>query len=108
MTELERSYAYCRTVARTQARNFYYSFVLLSKPQRDAMCAIYSFMRYCDDLSHGPEAVSVRAMDQWRAELEAALGGSYGANPCWPAFHDAVRRYRIPPAYFHEMIDGVS
>ena len=29
-------------------------------------------------------------------------------NPCWPAFHDAVRRYKIPHQYFHEMIDGVT
>ena len=41
-------------------------------------------------------------------ELDAALGGNYGAHPCWPAFHDAVRRHRVPAEYFHEMIDGVS
>ena len=45
------SYAMCERVARTQAKNFYYSFLLLSRPQRQAMCAIYAFMRYCDDLS---------------------------------------------------------
>src|SRR3954451_21269716 len=56
---LERSYQHCRIVARTQARNFYYSFVLLSKPQRDAMCAIYAFMRYCDDLSDGPDTANL-------------------------------------------------
>ncbi len=48
---LERSYEHCRQVARSRARNFYYSFVLLPTPQRNAMCAIYAFMRYCDDLS---------------------------------------------------------
>jgi 15-cis-phytoene synthase len=108
MTPVERSYAYCRHVARTQARNFYYSFLLLSKPQRDAMCAIYAFMRYSDDLSDGPDAGTADAMDRWRQELANALDGKYGANPCWPAFHDTVRRYRIPHRYFHEMIDGVS
>ena len=25
-----------------------------------------------------------------------------------PAFHDTVVRYRIPPRYFHDMIDGVA
>jgi phytoene synthase len=108
MNELERSYQHCRRVARSQARNFYYSFVLLSKPQRDAMCAVYAFMRYCDDLSDGPETASRAAMDQWRRDLEAALEGRYGPNACWPAFHDAVQRYRIPHEYFREMIDGVS
>ena len=108
MTQLEASYAHCRRVARTEARNFYYSFLLLSKPRRDAMCAIYAFMRFCDDLSDGPAAASVEAMAQWRGELDRALAGDYGANPCWPAFHDTVRRYHIPSEYFHQMIDGVS
>jgi 15-cis-phytoene synthase len=107
---LEQSYEYCRTVARTQAKNFYYSFVLLSRPQRDAMCAIYAFMRYCDDLSDGPEAAKdERVMDRWRSELDEALTRRvFGANACWPAFVDAVERYRIPHRYFHDMIDGVS
>lgn len=108
MTPVSESYAYCRNVARTQARNFYYSFVLLPNEQRDAMCAMYAFMRYCDDLSDGPETANHETMQQWRAELDAALEGRYGANPCWPAFHDTVQRYRIPHGYFHQMIDGVS
>jgi phytoene synthase len=108
MTPVERSYAHCRDVARKQARNFYYSFLLLSKPDRDAMCAIYAFMRYCDDLSDGPDTANLGVMQKWRQELDAALQGCYGTNPCWPAFHDAVRRYNIPTEYFHSMIDGVS
>ena len=107
MTTVE-SYAYCRNVARRQAKNFYYSFVLLSKPQRDAMCAIYAFMRYSDDLSDGPETATPAVMDRWRRDLDQALNGYYGEHPCWPAFHDAVQRYRIPHQYFHEMIDGVT
>jgi phytoene synthase len=102
------SYAYCRQVARRQARNFYYSFVLLSKPQRDAMCAIYAFMRYSDDLSDDPTVASITSMQKWREDLDAALQGEYRENPCWPAFHDAVKRYKIPHEYFHQMIDGVS
>ena len=50
------SYAYCTRIARTRAKNFYYSFVLLSTEQKNAMCAIYAFMRYCDDLSDEPGA----------------------------------------------------
>lgn len=108
MTVLESSYAHCRSVARTQARNFYYSFLLLPRPKRDAMCAIYAFMRYSDDLSDGPGVADVRVMASWREQLEAALQGRYGANLCWPAFHDTVQRYRIPKQYFLDVIDGVS
>ena len=70
MTPVEQSYAHCRDVARKQARNFYYSFLLLSKPERDAMCAIYAFMRYCDDLSDGPET----ADSERHAEVAARAG----------------------------------
>ncbi len=105
--ELERSYAWCREVARSRAKNFYYSFVLLSPAQRNAMCAIYAFMRYCDDLSDEPGATRA-AIEGWRGALDEALAGRYDAHPCWPAFHDSVRRYHIPHAYFHEMIDGVA
>jgi phytoene synthase len=104
---LQASYAFCRRIARTRARNFYYSFLLLSRDQRDAMCAIYAFMRYCDDISEG-EGASREAIERWRGDLDLALGGHYGKNLLWPAFHDAVQRYKIPHEYFYEMIAGVS
>ena len=103
------SYAYCEKVARTRARNFYYSFVLLAPPQRRAMCAIYAFMRYCDDLSDDlPIDDRAGAIARWRSDLEQALAGRLPENPLWPAFHDAVQRYRIPHEYFFEMIAGVN
>ncbi|HLJ15357.1 MAG TPA: phytoene/squalene synthase family protein [Bryobacteraceae bacterium] len=106
---LAESYAYCARIARRRARNFYYSFLLLPAPQRRAMCAIYAFMRYCDDLSDD-EALAGRAaaIARWREDLDAALAGQVGSHPIWPAFRDAVERYRIPHRYFHEMIEGVS
>ena len=103
---IDQSYEYCRRVARRRAKNFYYSFILLSRPQRRAMCAIYAFMRYCDDLSDEPGATGA-AIERWRAELEDALAGRFSGHPVWPAFHHTVRRFRIPHEYFRAMIDGV-
>ena len=105
--DLAQSYRYCHTVARRRAKNFYYSFLLLPRAQRDAMCAVYAFMRYCDDLSDEPGA-SREPLDRWRAALDRALDGEYDGHPALPAFGDTVKRYQIPPQYFHEMIDGVS
>jgi 15-cis-phytoene synthase len=104
---VDQSYEYCIRVARSRAKNFYYSFVLLSAQQRKAMCAIYAFMRYCDDLSDEPGA-SRTAIERWRAELGEALQGRFGAHPVWPAFYHTVRRFGIPHEYFYSMIDGVS
>lgn len=110
-TPVEQSYRFCRDIARKRAKNFYYSFLLLEKPQRDAMCAIYAFMRQCDDLSDDPAADRSRlpeAVALWRLELNRALSGDVEGNPMWPAFYDTVRRYSIPHRFFHEMIDGIA
>src|SRR5215471_13312429 len=107
MITVEESYRYCVRVARSRAKNFYYSFVLLSRQQRKAMCAIYAFMRYCDDLSDEPGASRV-AVQKWRGELEDALEGRFSDHPLWPAFHHTVRRFGIPHEYFRQMIEGIE
>ena len=107
MNAVQKSYQYCREVARTRARNFYYSFVLLPSTQRDAMCAMYAFMRYCDDLSDEPGATRA-AIECWREDLNSALKGRFTGHPVWPAFHDAVNAYGIRHHYFHEIINGVE
>jgi phytoene synthase len=109
MTGLEASYEHCRRVARTRARNFYYSFILLPRAQRNAICAIYAFMRQCDDLSDDPSGpIPPReAIEAWRRETDEAMEGRFAENPIWPAFHDTVVRYKIPREYFHDMIEGM-
>jgi 15-cis-phytoene synthase len=107
MISLEESRAYCRDVAKKRAKNFYYSFVLLSSERKDAMCAMYAYMRYCDDLSDEPGATR-SAMDRWRQALTDALAGRPDSSLVWPAFLNAVNRYRIPHEYFFDMIDGVA
>ena len=107
MATLADSYAFCRGVARARAKNFYYSFVLLPREQRNAMCAIYAFMRYCDDLSDEPGA-SLEPLERWRCALVDALAGKFDGYPAWPAFYDTVARYRIPHEYFFQVIEGVK
>jgi 15-cis-phytoene synthase len=113
---VQNSYRYCREIARKRAKNFYYSFLLLDTQQRDSMCAVYAYMRYCDDLSDDPansdkEAVR-RSIAMWRMELNRALNSEAvseetGDHILWPAFADTVKRYDIPHRFFHEMIDGI-
>jgi phytoene synthase len=107
MISREQSWAHCRAVAKQRARNFYYSFILLPPEKKNAMCAMYAFMRYCDDLSDEPGATR-SAIDHWRDALTEALAGRPDDNPTWPAFLDAVERYCIPHEYFFEMIEGVA
>ena len=50
-SEVAQSYAECRRVARARASNFYYAFFMLPQAKRDALCALYAFMRLVDDVS---------------------------------------------------------
>jgi phytoene synthase len=105
------SYRYCRKIAKERAKNFYYAFRLLDKTQRDGMCAIYAFMRHCDDLSDNPDSKEKSQVYQsvalWRMDLDNSLKGRMAENPLWPAFCDTVHRYSVPHRFFHEMIDGM-
>ncbi len=107
MVTLAESYERCRAITRARAKNFYYAFILLQRAPRDAMYAVYSFMRHCDDLSDEAGA-HLEALEHWREALDEALAGRCDGDPILPAFHDAVTRYRIPARYFHDMIDGVE
>jgi len=110
--DLASSQAHCRAVARRAARNFYYAFLPLSREQYNAMCAVYAFARYSDDVSddeapHAPEQRR-EALGRWRRSLEGALAGDCGENRVLPALCHAIDRFHIPPRYFFELIEGVT
>jgi 15-cis-phytoene synthase len=108
-SELIASYKSAQAVARSRS-NFYYSFVVLPSEKRRAFCAVYAFMRYCDDISDGdanPETKSAMLRD-WRSQLDAVFAGTLQGNPILPAFRDTVTSFSIPAEYFHWVIDGAE
>jgi phytoene synthase len=108
--QLSASYKSAEEVARKQARNFYYSFVVLPPEKRRAFCAVYAFMRYCDDISDGDGGLETKRsrLRDWRAQLDEAYSNGPCRNPILPAFRDAVRLFSIPAQYFHWIIDGAE
>jgi phytoene synthase len=108
-TSLSESYRYCRSLARRSASSFYYSFWLLPRPQRQAMYALYAFLRQTDDWGDSGEPLEARraALAGWRCSLERALRGQYD-DRLWPALADCVRRFAIPHELLFAVIDGVE
>jgi squalene synthase HpnC/squalene synthase HpnD len=108
--EIIRSYAECRRVARVSASNFYYAFFMLPQAKRDALCALYAFMRLVDDVSDtvGSATDKQRGLARWRAALDAAVAGDVSSHPILPAFADTIERFHIPPRYFHDLISGAE
>lgn len=111
---LRRSYDFCREIAKSRARNFYYSFIVLPPERRRAMCAVYAFMRHCDDIvdeeaGEAGEADKKTRLNAWRKTLDDAYDGTpVDGGGLLPAFRDTVRRFDIPRAYFDAIIDGAE
>src|SRR5512139_1857042 len=107
--ELNASYKSAEAVARSRS-TFYYSFVVLPAEKRRAFCAVYAFMRYCDDVSDGGSSVEQKRelLRCWRARLDEVTAGNFHAHPILPAFHHSLAKFSIPNQYFHWIIDGAE
>src|SRR5436189_5332401 len=94
---LAASYEHCRRLARTAARNFYYGFKLLPASKRDALCALYAFMRHADDISDSEKEVKDKSegLKAWRQVLDRVLAGEHGGKGILPALHDTVQKFGI-------------
>lgn len=66
---LDEAFAVCRTIAKREAKNFYYGFLALPAYKRDAMCAVYAFMRRADDISDDES----QTLEQRRALMQRWL-----------------------------------
>ena len=108
---LGEAYAICRSIARREAKNFYYAFIALPTTRRNAICAIYAFMRRADDLAddEGFSVADRRAhLGSWLAEWRAVCEGAPAADPVFLAVRDATTRFAIPLSLLDELVAGVT
>jgi len=104
------SYAECNRIARAAHSSFYLAFFGLPKPKRNALCALYAFMRLVDDVSdeEGDLDSKRRGLVRWRALLDEAAAGQTGGHAILPALADTIARFNIPTRYFHDLILGAE
>jgi 15-cis-phytoene synthase len=108
---VEESYRVCREIARKQAKNFYYAFVALPRHKRDAICAVYAFMRHADDLSDDESLSIEQRRTNLRAWLDAwhrASSGEITADPVFIALADAQARFQIPQSLLDQLVEGTA
>lgn len=108
---LEQAYAECRAIARREAKNFYYAFVALTEERRNAICAIYAFMRKADDLADDesfPIEERRKHLDAWLAEWRVATSGVPTSDPAFVAVRDTIAHFHIPLSLLDELVAGVT
>jgi 15-cis-phytoene synthase len=110
-SQLAVAYSVCRGITRSRAKNFYYGFLVLPKRKRRALCAVYAFMRRCDDIADDP-SLPMRdrrqKLDLWLNEFHAAQGGQPTDDPILLALTDAQRRFGIPAGLLDALAFGTA
>lgn len=110
-SQLHMAYSVCRGITRSQAKNFYYGFLVLPKRKRQALCAVYAFMRRCDDIADDPSLSSHerrQRLDAWVDKFHSAQTGYPTDDPILLALTDAQRRFHIPLGLLDALAFGTS
>ena len=102
-------------LTRRSRSNFYYAFLTLPKPRREALYAVYAFCRLVDDVvdlgaERGVDREAQRAeLGRWRGDVARcyAPGGAPG-HPVAQRLQAAVRAFAIPRDALEAIIDGVE
>jgi squalene synthase HpnC len=104
------SYSECNRIARAARSSFYLAFFGLRKEKRNALCALYAFMRLVDNVSDEPGALESRrrGLARWRSMLDEAVAGRTDSHTILPALADTITRFDIPTRYFHDLILGAE
>jgi squalene synthase HpnC len=104
------SYAECDRIARESHSSFYLAFFGLRKEKRNALCALYGFMRLVDNVSDEPGSLDSKhaGLARWRAMLDESVAGRTDGHAILPALADTIARFEIPTRYFHDLILGAE
>jgi 15-cis-phytoene synthase len=109
--QLVMAYSVCTGITRQAAKNFYYAFLVLPRRKREALCAVYAFMRRCDDITDDP-TLSVperrQKLDTWLDALHRAQQGQPTDDAILLALTESQRRYSIPAGLLDELALGTA
>lgn len=110
-SQLDMAYSVCRSIARSAAKNFYYGFVLLPRHKRNALSAVYAFMRRCDDIVDDNTLSTDdrhHKLAEWLDRVHRALAAQPTDDPVLLALTDAQRTYQIPIGLLDQLAFGTA
>jgi phytoene synthase len=100
---VDAAYAEVERITRREARNFAYGIMVLPRPKRRAIAAIYAFARRVDDIADGELPVDEKRtrLEDLHRDLDAPA-----ADPVLVALADARARYAISAEPLHALVAG--
>ena len=110
-SQLDVAYSVCRHIARSAAKNFYYGFLVLPRRKRNALSAVYAYMRLCDDITDdntlSPDDRRNK-LAEWLDKVHRALASQPTDDPVLLALADAQRSYQIPLGLLDQLAYGTA
>lgn len=110
-SQIAVAYSVCRSITRSAAKNFYYAFLVLPVAKRQALCAVYAYMRRCDDIADDfklPADERRQRLDAWLDAFHRAESGHPTDDPVILALTDTQRRYKIPVELLDQLAYGTG
>jgi 15-cis-phytoene synthase len=110
-SQIAVAYSVCRSITRSAAKNFYYAFLVLPTAKRQALCAVYAYMRRCDDIADDiklPAHERRQRLDAWLDAFHRSEAGHATDDPVLLALTDTQRRYKIPVELLDQLAYGTG
>lgn len=97
-------------IAGKSGTTFFWPMLLLPRPKRAAMFAIYAFCRQVDDIvdEPGPLEEKRAALAAWREQVRSLYMGGAPVGPVAAGLADAIARYHLPRGELEAVIDGMA
>ena len=109
--QLRAAYGVCRHIARSAAKNFYYGFLALPARKRNALSAVYAFMRHADDISDDPSLPPEQRREkltEWMNALRRVVNGERTDDPVLMALADTQKTFNIPLELLEKLVQGTA
>lgn len=110
-SQIAVAYSVCRSITRSAAKNFYYAFLVLPAAKRQALCAVYAYMRRCDDIADdfkAPAHERRQKLEAWLDAFHRAESGHPTDDPVLLALTDTQRRFKVPVELLDQLAYGTG
>src|SRR5664279_4173901 len=98
-----------RAITRKSASNLALAFVLLPRPKRDAMTALYAFCREVDDVADtetAPVETRRERLAEWRADVKRACENQTPQFPVNRELQPVIRQFNLRFELFDDLLKG--
>lgn len=98
-----------RAITRKSASNLALAFILLPRPKRDAMSALYTFCREVDDVADDetvPTEKRRTQLTEWRDDVKRACENQSPKFTVNRELQPVIKQFGLPFALFDELIKG--